>query len=378
MAIQRDNLHYSYRPIDGYNKAFNIVISPRELGKTSQMWMDKIYTPWKKNHKPWIYLVRQAVEIDDALIESIFSTNMNKFTDDNLHPIYKSSSFSDGIVDIFLEVKHLEKKEVKQDDGSLKMEDVEVSEKFLFFRIVSLNIKMYRIKKAILRNIAGVFMDEFIINPEFAEKYLPKEFERLQEAYSTWRREADGVLKMYFVGNPYSLFNPLFVGLKVDIAKLKRDSFYVGDYFIIHWAVLSDELRNKILEENPFYKFDEEYSNYAVDGCAVNDKNIRVGKQPKNFYLSFVLKMNGKFIGVFQNNYMESLEDRYFCKFLDEVSARRTIYCFDFTEMVERSILVSMDERMKLKRYKEAMRKRLVTFEDINVYYYMEEVYKNL
>ena len=378
MAIQRDNLHYSYRPIDGYNKAFNIVISPRELGKTSQMWMDKIYTPWKKNHKPWIYLVRQAVEIDDALIESIFSTNMNKFTDDNLQPIYKSSSFSDGIVDIFLEVKHLEKKEVKQDDGSVKMEDVEVSEKFLFFRIVSLNIKMYRIKKAILRNIAGVFMDEFIINPEFAEKYLPKEFERLQEAYSTWRREADGVLKMYFVGNPYSLFNPLFVGLKVDIAKLKRDSFYVGDYFIIHWAVLSDELRNKILEENPFYKFDEEYSNYAVDGCAVNDKNIRVGKQPKNFYLSFVLKMNGKFIGVFQNNYMESLEDRYFCKFLDEVSARRTIYCFDFTEMVERSILVSMDERMKLKRYKEAMRKRLVTFEDINVYYYMEEVYKNL
>ena len=378
MAIPRDNLHYSYRPIDGYNKAFNIVISPREPGKTTSMWMDKIYLPWKKNHKPWIYLVRQAVEIDDALIESIFSTNMNKFTDDNLQPIYKASSFSDGIVDIFLEVKHLEKKEVKQDDGSLKMEDVEVSEKFLFFRIVSLNIKMYRIKKAILRNIAGVFMDEFIINPEFAEKYLPKEFERLQEAYSTWRREADGVLKMYFVGNPYSLFNPLFVGLKVDIAKLKRDSFYVGDYFIIHWAVLSDELRNKILEENQFYKFDEEYSNYAVDGCAVNDKNIRVGKQPKNFYLSFVLKMNGKFIGVFQNNYMESLEDRYFCKFLDEVSARRTIYCFDFTEMVERSILVSMDERMKLKRYKEAMRKRLVTFEDINVYYYMEEVYKNL
>lgn len=378
MAIPRDNLHYSFRPIDGYNKAFNIVISPREPGKTTSMWMDKIYLPWKKNHKPWIYLVRQAVEIDDALIESIFSTNMNKFTDDNLQPIYKASSFSDGIVDIFLEVKHLEKKEVKQDDGSLKMEDVEVSEKHLFFRIVSLNIKMYRIKKAILRNIAGVFMDEFIINPEFAEKYLPKEFERLQEAYSTWRREADGVLKMYFCGNPYSLFNPLFVGLKVDIAKLKRDSFYVGDTFVIHWAILTEALRQKILEENPFYKFDEEYANYAVEGCAVNDKNIKLGKQPRNFYLSFVLKMNGKFIGVFQNNYMESLEDRYFCKFLDEVSARRTIYCFDFTEMVERSILVSMDERMKLKRYKEAMRKRLVTFEDINVYYYMEEVYKNL
>lgn len=357
MAIQRDNLHYSFRSIDGYNKAINIVISPREPGKTTSMWMDKIYLPWKKNHKPWIYLVRQAVEIDDALIESIFSTNMNKFTDDDLKPIYKPSTFSNGIVDIFLEVN---------------------KEKILFVRIVSLNIKMYRIKKAILRNIAGVFMDEFIINPQFAEKYLPKEFERLQEAYSTWRREADGVLKMYFCGNPYSLFNPLFVGLKVDISKLKRDSFYVGDSFVIHWAILTPELKAKILEENPFYKFDEEYSNYAVDGQAVNDSNIKLGTLPRNFYLSFVIKINRKYVGIFQNNYIDDMEDKFFCKFLDEVSARRTIYCFEFEEMLERSILVSIDERMKLQRFKEAMRKRLVSFEDINVYYYCEEVYKNL
>lgn len=355
--IKRDNLHYSFRPIDGYNKAINIVISPRELGKTTQMWLDKIYFPWKKNHKPWIFLVRQSVEIDEALIESIFSTNMNKFTDDALVPIYKPSTFSSGIVDIYLNID---------------------KEQFLFLRIISLNIKMYRIKKAILRNVAGVVMDEFIINPQFQEKYLPKEYERIQEAYTTWRREADGVLKMYFLGNPYSLFNPLFVGLGVDISKLKRDSFYVGDFFVIHWAVLSQELKNKILEENPFYKFDEEYSNYAVDGQAVNDKNIKLGKLPINFYLSFVLKMNGKFIGIFQNNYIDNLEDRYFCKFLDEVSARRTIYCFEFEEMLERSILISLDERMKLQRYKEAMRKRQVSFEDINVYYYMEEVYKNI
>ena len=357
MAVERDNLHYSFRSIDGYNKPLNIVISPRELGKTSQMWMDKIYLPWKKNHKPWIYLVRQAVEIDDALIESIFSTNMNKFTDDDLKPIYKPSTFSNGIVDIFLEVE---------------------GEKVLFIRIVSLNIKMYRIKKAILRNIAGVFMDEFIINPQFAEKYLPKEYERLQEAYSTWRREAEGVLKMYFVGNPYSLFNPLFVGLKVDISKLKRDAFYVGNSFVIHWAILSKELREKILEENPFYKFDEEYNQYAVEGMAVNDKNIKLGTLPKNFYLSFVIKMNGKYVGIFQNNYVDDLEDKFFCKFLDEVSARRTIYCFEFEEMIQRSILVSMDERYKLQRFKESMRKRSVSFEDVNVYYYCEEIYLNL
>ena len=376
--IQRDNLHYSFRPIDGYNKALNVVMSPRELGKTTQMWLDKIYLPWKKNHKPWIYLVRQAVEIDDALIESIFSTNINKYTDDACVPIYKSSSFSSGIVDIFLAVKHKEKQIIQDEDGNNIEQEVEVTENVLFIRIVSLNIKMYRIKKAILRNIGGVFMEEFIINPEFQEKYLPKEYERIQEAYSTWRREAEGVLKMYFCGNPYSLFHPLFVGLGVDIAKLKRDSFYVGDSFVIHWAVLSPELKAKILEENPFYKFDEEYNKYAVEGQAVNDANIKLGTLPRNFFLSFVLKVSGKYIGIFQNNYVEDLEDKFFCKFLDEVSARRTIYCFEFEEMLERTILVSLDERMKLQRFKESMRKRSVSFEDINVYYYMEEVYKNI
>ena len=363
--IPRDNLHYSFRAIDGYNKAINVVISPREPGKTTQMWMDKIYLPWKKNHRPWIYLVRQAVEIDDALIESIFSTNINKFTDDHITPIYKTSSFSNGIVDIFIAVTR-------------KEGDEEITENLLFIRIVALSVKMYRIKKAILRNVAGVFMDEFIINPKFAERYLPKEFERLQEAYSTWRRECDGVLKMYFCGNPYSLFNPLFVGLKVNIAKLKRGEFYVGDSYVIHWATLSPELKAKILEENPFYKFDEEYADYAVEGQATNDVNIKLGTLPRNFHLSFVIRMEGKFVGIFQNNYVEDLEDRFFCKFLDEVSARRTVYCFDFSEMLERSVLVSIDERMRLRRFKESMAKRMVSFEDVNVYYYMEEVYKNL
>ena len=355
--IERDNLHYSFRPIDGYNKAINIVISPREPGKTTSMWMDKIYLPWKKNHRPWIFLVRQAVEIDEALIESIFSTNINKFTDDNVKPIYKPSTFSSGIVDIFVN---------------------DNKESYLFIRIVSLNIKMYRIKKAILRNVGGIFMDEFIINPAFGEKYLPKEFERLQEAYSTWRREAEGVLKMYFCGNPYSLFNPLFVGLKVDISKLKRNSFYVGENYVIHWAILNPKLREKILELNPFYKFDEEYQNYAIEGQAINDQNIKLAKLPKNFSLSFVLKMDKKFIGIFKNNYADDLEDKFFCKFLDEVSARRTIYCFEFSEMIERSILLSLDERAKLQRFKESLRKRCVSFEDINVYYYIEEVYKNI
>ena len=59
--IVRDNLHYSFREIDGYNKDIEIVISSRELGKTTQTWLDKIYLPWKKDKLPWIHMSRNNV-----------------------------------------------------------------------------------------------------------------------------------------------------------------------------------------------------------------------------------------------------------------------------------------------------------------------------
>ena len=102
MAVQLDNLHYDYRQIDGYNKPFNFIIAPRELGKTAMAWLKKIYFNWKKTKRPWIYLVRQSVEITEALISSIAETTINKFTDDNVAFRYTKGSFKDGIVDVYI------------------------------------------------------------------------------------------------------------------------------------------------------------------------------------------------------------------------------------------------------------------------------------
>lgn len=381
--IPRDNLHMSWRPIDGFNKAINVFISPREPGKTDTTWWEKIYSNWIEDGKPWAYLVRQVVEITESAIQDIEDC-INKWSIEPVEFQYTKGSLKDGIVDIKIKDK-------------------------LFIRIIALNITKRRIKSAKIPNIGGVFMDEFIIDPRSGEKYLKGEWSKLEELYTTYRREylGKGMMKMYFCGNPYSLFNPLFVGLKVNVAELKKDLYvatdkemlyefpsddisftesiyklkqntYLGDNYAIEWGVLHPVLKKYLLTKNPFYQLDEEFSQYALEGCAVNDRNIKVSTLPKNFYLSFVLKMSGKYIGIFQNNYINDLEDRYFVKFLDEVSARRTIYCFEFEEMVERSILMSLDERSKLQRFKEAVRKRSVSFEDINVYYYIEEVYKNI
>ena len=363
----RDNIHMSWRTLDGFNKAINCFISPREPGKTDTTWWEKIFSNWSEDEKPWVYLVRQVVEITEAMIQDIENT-INKWAIDPIELQFTKGAFKDGIVDVKIKGK-------------------------LFIRIIALSIPLRRIKLAKVMNIGGIFMDEYIIDPRSQEKYLPNEYFKIKELYTTYRREYQGrgMLKMYFCGNPYSLFNPLFVGLDVDVALLRKDEYrevsgqwrlyhhiYVGEEYAIEWGVLHPELKKWLLEKNPFYKFDEEYNQYALEGMAVNDRNIKLAKLPKNFYMAFVLKMNGKFIGIYQNNYVEDLEDRYFCKFMDEVSARRCIYCFEFEEMVERSILMSIDERLKLQRFKNAMRKRMVSFEDINVYYYIEEAYKNL
>lgn len=365
--IPRDNIHMNWRAIDGYNKAINSFISCREPGKTDATWNEKIYNKWKIDKKPWGYLVRQVVEITEAMILDIEET-INKWSPEPVEFKYNKGNFKDGMVDI-------------------KIGDE------LFIRIVALSITLRRIKLAKIPNIGGIFFDEYIINPKSGEKYLPDEYFKLKELYTTWRREyqGDGFLKIYVTGNPYSLFNPLFVGLGVDISKLKKDSYelidgeyklrhniYVGHTYAIEWGVIHPLLRQQLLEKNPFYQFDEEYNQYALEGTAINDRNIKLDKLPKNFYLEFVLRVQGKNIGIFKNNYVDDLQDNYFCKFLDEVSARRTIYCFDFDDMMDRTILMSINERGKLQRFKESIRKRLVSFEDVNVYYYIEEVYKNI
>ena len=346
-----DNLHYDFRAIDGYNKPFNFIMSPRELGKTTMFWLKKAYLKWKENKKPWIYTVRHAVEITQALIDSIADTTINKFTDDNVKFTYTKGSFKDGIVDIFIG-------------------------KDLFFRIVSLSISLQRIKKAVLKNIAGVITDEYIVNPKLNEKYLKGEATIIKEAYTTWRREAEGVLKWYIFGNPYSLYNPLFLYWKVDTNKIKLNDFYVGETYVLHTPTLSEELKNKLLEENPLYKFDEDYRMYALLGKAMNDRNIKLGVLPQNYSLKFTFKMEDLFIGVFQCNEYKEGEDKFFCKFIDTVSAKRVVYCFDFESMIERCQLLALDDRFKLQRFKDAMRKRLVSFEDINVYYKVQEVYE--
>ena len=351
--MKYDNkIYFNWRRLDGYPQPIKFALGPREPGKTTASWYGKVWTRFKKYHRPWIYFVRQAVEINEASIESIRGY-IYKFDNSVPEFQYTKGTFKDGIVDIKI-------------NGEI------------FFRIVSLNLPLRRIKLAVLQNLDGVICDEYIIDPRSSEKYVPNEGFKIKEAYTTWRREANGVLYMYFSANPYSLYNPLFIELGVKTDELRKGEVWTNDLIAVEWVVLHPLLKEKLLKENPFYKFDEDYNNYALEGVAINDRNIKLGQLPQNFSLRFIFKSNNKYIGVFKRNEYQEDGDKFFCKFITDISKYRTIYCYDFAELVERCVVMSLDERMKLIKFKEAFRERKVAFEDINCYYMTEEIYKNI
>ena len=162
--VERDNLHFSFRTIDGYNKPINVVISARESAKSTSFNLDKAYFKWKKDGQTCLYLVRQVVEINEALITSIEDNIINKFTDDNVKFQFSKASFRDGVVDIRIQDK-------------------------LYMRILALSIPLRRIKQSLLKDVGVIVFDEFIINQRTGEKYLKNESFKISEIYTTYQRE---------------------------------------------------------------------------------------------------------------------------------------------------------------------------------------------
>ena len=156
-----DDLHYNFRAIDGYNKPFNFAWGPRETGKTVAAWYGKIYSQWKKDKRPWIYLTRNVVDISESAIVSI-SGIINKFSDDNVDFRYTKSELKSGILDISIGDK-------------------------IFFRVVALSIPLRRIKLSVLHNLKGVSLD--CIQDRKREKaQIRKKFGKMRRQPSEWKK----------------------------------------------------------------------------------------------------------------------------------------------------------------------------------------------
>lgn len=303
--VKRDKIHYSFNRIDGYNKAFNYVVSSRETGKSVAWVLDKAYKKFKKSGKTALVIRRRTVDITEAYILSI-QFIINKFADEKARFSFQKSALHDGVVYINLDGKP-------------------------FLGIVALSIDINRIKSLILPNVDTVIFDEFIINPRYGEKYLKNEVEKFKEVYNTFRRECDGLLKCYFCGNPYTRYNPYFLDTGAPLDRILPDTIFAGENWVIESYKMHPNLYEKIKKENPLYKPDDVYTNYALNGESVNDSNIKIIKPKNNFKLFLLCNVYNQTIGIFKNPAPMGDEIRFYCRPCEYNNTKKTYYTLNLT-----------------------------------------------
>lgn len=365
--MELDNIHINFAPIDGYNKDFNYIASPREDGKTTTFVAKKAWPAFKKWGLRTIVVNRNICDITQDYVQT-FADIIREFC--NEEPKFKMPSNVD----------------MQKGIATMTLDDKPV------FTFIGLSKTIQSLKKIKYYNTAFIMFDEFFVNPKYGEKYLPMEANKFMDLYNTIYRDNKGDdtrprVKCYFLGNPVSLYNPHLGYWHVDTRKLgikgepNESVFQSGEKWAVWRKTLSRELYDQIKIKNPGYSLEGNagYTDYALNGENVNDANIRIEpKSPNDYRLRYIFQFEETTIGCFQNNDYANRDDIFYCKEVKSVSKHRDVFCFDFSELSTGGVLMSATERMRLANLRSAMRLRAVEFSNIEIAYKMQEIYNYL
>lgn len=344
-----DKLHFDSNKIDGYNKTFNYIISPREDGKSTWFWVTKFWKAFQQGYTTLV-LRRTIRDCTQAYVESIRFI-LEKFCQEKVEFQYHSSELAEGICYIYI------------DDRPA-------------FVVLAMWLPLERFKSNVIPKLKYIFFDEFIVNTRDGEKYLPNEAFKLKEIYNTFYREgdADKPTKVYCCGNPYSLYIPLIDGYGIDLNKLIQKGTFTGSNWLIDYHDIKPELRDFILQKNPLYQFSDDYFKYAFEGRAVNDEKIWISKEiPTNMSLAFVLVLGHTSLVVYQGEGQDGQMFHVERTSKDE-GKRRQRFAIDLSSVQSGVNLLTYEEKRTTQYMKIALFRGQVSFSDVGAYYLLEEI----
>ena len=361
--MNKDKIHYSPRRIDSYNKPFNFITSEREAGKTTSVIGFKTYNAWYHEHRPSIILRRNIVDITETYITDLQDV-INDFLPEHkkIKFAFKKGSIKDGIVDV-------------------TVNDTP------FCRFIAMSVPKARIKSLRYDNPKYMIMDEFIVDNRNGEKYLKDEANKFKEIYNTFNRFATkhgNTLKCYFCGNPYSVYNPYYVWLNIDLSKIKPGAFLVGKNYAIECYQITQELRDFIKAHNPLYEFDDSYTRYAFNGESINDKTFTiVSKQPDGYKLKYVFRLQNKYLYVYHKSMNRNdrlFEDygKYWICDRDTYDGSKSVFAIDFNNLINGTQLYTGEMSIITYRLKQSIGNRDVTYSTISAGYLTETIYSIL
>lgn len=357
--MKLDTIHYNSSKIDGYPQSIKFINSGRNAGKTTIIFL-KALKKRQKEHKTTLVFRRRIVDITDVYIDSLFEI-FNKFNDGpDYEPVYDKGSKKEGVVDVKIKVYSQE-----HPKGFVSSTPI--------FRIIAVSVPMSRIKSTMLRTVGLGIFDEYICNTKLGERYLKNEAFAFNEIYNTYVRECPNLV-VYFLGNPYSRYNPYHTWFKIPTSKIKAGCFLVGPNWVFEAYDLSPELIKWLKENNPQYKDeDDEYTKYGLRGEAINDVNIELEPvQPQNAKLFYVFRIDDTYVGFFRVNTLE----RWASRLPDwNASNRREVFCFDFNNLVDGTVMLSKMMKAILENLCLAIGQRMITYKDLETGYLTQEIY---
>lgn len=367
-GLERDNLHYKVTEDDGYNLPINFILSPREPGKTTSILLDKVYSIYKKTGQPAVYLVNNAIDVNDALCSS-FEESINEFKGYEIHLKFSKGS-KETISTIY---------------------DKETNKPFIY--IIPFSAPLTRLKRLNLGKISLMWYDECNVNVAIGEKWPKSIAIKWNELYTTLaRKKYPEMFKFYATGNFYTRYNPLMVYLGVDCNALtigkkyvKRQSRTIKGKSINYGTLvdcyqLKPELRDFILQHNPGYLFDDTYERY-FKGEAIADSGLPLEpKKPENYKLAYVFKSNGRYLWVWKicvnNGFFSNYS--YWCEVKNEgPGKRRDVWCVDLKDMMINTLFTKGFKGL-FDSFSYAISKGSLQFQSPEAFYMIQEIYSVL
>ena len=346
-----DGIHFTLKKVDSYNRPFNYIVSPRHVGKSKEL-MEKVRLAYHLGKKCML-LRRNQNSLSEGYINSI-AWEWNKF--------YEKI---DG------HIKFTYKKGAMNKDG---MGWVYCNGKPLFY-IVGLSGTIANVKSQ-HEDYYCILYDEFINNPRYNERYLKNEYNKVKELYDTFWRDNHN-LKIYFFGNPYSIYNPYFSSLRISTKNLYEGSIVAGKNYVVQCYKMTDELKNK-LKENPLYQDElDDYTRFAFDGRIINDEEILInrGSMPQGYALKMYINIDSNFLAIYKNTFKVSTDYKFYVTLVDRDKLTKTAYCFDIDDLIQNTTLIDGLDRMIFSSFKSALKTRKVLFENEICYYLVKDVY---
>ncbi len=354
--MKPDNIHYNFNEIDGHNKAFNFIISPRRDGKSTQYLITKGEKVFKEEKLRTIYFRRDKNDITDMYINSLQGI-LRKF--EKPRTFHYAKTKGEGFINVY-----------DESDNENP-----------YLTVVALNQEKGNFKSLFFPNVANFVMDEFIIDTRRGEKYVDDEVGKIKELYETMNREAVQMrgkpIKCYFLGNPYSMWNPYFVEFGIDPKLLKKGTIVTGKTWAVQRHTLHPELLEQIKKDNPLYdQFQgDAWERYAIEGDPINDDNINLAERPENYFIDAVIIFEGRYYAIWKYRGVGLPPFDFYVSREKELSKRRVVYAFDFKDLILNSRLYSKNDKVYLARFKRSVTLRRVAFADLDCSYTIESLF---